>query len=142
MHFLSAFYENAPSKHVVARPLAVHPTGSGRMQSLKFTATTLTPHVWKTNAPNMCQLGVFERPLTLRLLQKRCGTNGSHIVIQTGGAYSTFCKGETYICKTSRQKWEVYHDIFQKYQGQGVDVTLLNKESGRRAYGQQSLNMR
>ena len=48
-------------------------------------------------------LGVFQRPLTLILLQKYRDTNGSRIVIQIGGVYTTFCQkgGHT----------------FQKYQG-------------------------
>ena len=37
-------------------------------------------------------LGVFQRPLTLILLQKYRDTNGSRIVIQIGGVYTTFCQ--------------------------------------------------
>ena len=36
-------------------------------------------------------LGVFQRPLTLILLQKYRDTNGRRIVIQIGGVYTTFC---------------------------------------------------
>ena len=34
-------------------------------------------------------LGMFQRHLTLRLLQKYRDTNGRHIVIQIGGVYTT-----------------------------------------------------
>ena len=42
-------------------------------------------------------LGVFQRPLTLILLQKYRDTNGRHIVIQIGGVtgvYTTLCQKE------------------------------------------------
>ena len=39
-------------------------------------------------------LGVFQRPLTLILPQKYRDTNGSRIVIQIGGVYTTFCQEE------------------------------------------------
>ena len=38
--------------------------------------------------------GVFQQPLTLILLQKYRDTNGSHLVIQIGGVYTTFCQEE------------------------------------------------
>ena len=38
--------------------------------------------------------GVFQRPLTLILLQKYRHTNGSRVVIQIGGVYTTFCQEE------------------------------------------------
>ena len=39
-------------------------------------------------------LGVFQRPLTLILPKKYRDTNGSRIVIQIGGVYTTFCHRE------------------------------------------------
>ena len=44
--------------------------------------------------PYGIDLGVFQRPLTLILLQKYRDTNGRRIVIQIGGVYSTFCQEE------------------------------------------------
>ena len=38
--------------------------------------------------------GVFQRPLTLILLQKYRDTNGSRIVIQIGGVETLFCQVE------------------------------------------------
>ena len=40
------------------------------------------------------KLGVFQRPLTLILLQKYRDTNGSRIVIQIGGVHTTFSQEE------------------------------------------------
>ena len=40
------------------------------------------------------KMGVFQRPLTLILLQKYRSTNGRRIVIQIGGVYATFCQKE------------------------------------------------
>ena len=37
---------------------------------------------------------MFQRPLTLILLQKYRDTNGSRIVIQTGGVHTTSCQEE------------------------------------------------
>ena len=39
-------------------------------------------------------LGVFQRPLTLILLQKYRDTNGRRIAIQIGGVYTTLSQGE------------------------------------------------
>ena len=39
-------------------------------------------------------LGVFQRPLTLILLQQHCDTHGSRIVMQIGSVYATFSKEE------------------------------------------------
>ena len=43
---------------------------------------------------NRIRSGVFQRPLTLILLQKYRDTNGRRIVIQIGGVYTTFCNRE------------------------------------------------
>ena len=64
---------------------------------------------------------------TLILLQKYRDTNGSRIVIQIGGVYTTFCQegGHTF-AKVWRYKWEVYRDAFQKYRRFGVRGRLLS----------------
>ena len=45
-------------------------------------------------------LGVFQRPLTLILLQKQRDTNGRRIVIQIGGVYTTLCQEKGILCKS------------------------------------------
>ena len=52
----------------------------------------------------MCFLGVFQRPLTLILLQKYRDTNGRHIVIQIGGVYTTFCQKEGILLQKYRDR--------------------------------------
>ena len=37
-------------------------------------------------------LGMFQHPLTLILLQRHRDTNGTRMVIQIGGVYTTFCQ--------------------------------------------------
>ena len=66
-------------------------------------------------------LGVFQRPLTLILLQKHRDTNWSSIVIQMGGVQITSNQEEGILLQNYLAiEWEVYHDIFRKkYQGQG-----------------------
>ena len=49
-------------------------------------------------------LGVFQRPLTLILLQKYHDTNGRRIVIQIGGVYTTFCQEEGILLQKYRDR--------------------------------------
>ena len=50
------------------------------------------------------QLGVFQRPLTLILLQKHRDTNGRRIAIQIGGVYTTFCQIEGILLQKCRDR--------------------------------------
>ena len=50
-------------------------------------------------------LGVFQRPLTLILLQQYRDTNGSRIAIQIGGVHATFCQEEGVLL----QKYPDFH---------------------------------
>ena len=49
-------------------------------------------------------IGVFQRPLTRILLQKHRDTNRSHIVIQIGGVYTTFCQEEGILLQRYRDR--------------------------------------
>ena len=49
-------------------------------------------------------LGVFQRPLTLILLQQYRNTNGSRIVIQIGGVYTDFCQEERILLPRYRDR--------------------------------------
>ena len=49
-------------------------------------------------------LGVFQRPLTLILLQEHRDTNGRHIAIQIGGVYTTFCQEERILLQKYRDR--------------------------------------
>ena len=49
-------------------------------------------------------LGVFQRSLTLILLQKYHDTNGSRTVIQSGGVYATFCQEESILLQDYRDR--------------------------------------
>ena len=72
------------------------------------------------------ELGVYQRPLTRILLQKHCDTNGSRIVIQIGGLYTTFCQDEGIF-------WQNYRDtngrciaiLFKSIGVKGRYLTLL-----------------
>ena len=57
--------------------------------------------LWAT--PGGSCLGVFQRPLTLILLQKHRDTNGRRIVIQIGGVYAPLCQEEGML-------WQKYRD--------------------------------
>ena len=48
--------------------------------------------------------GVFQRPLTLILLQKHCDTSGRRIVIQIDGVYTTFCQKEGILLQKYRDR--------------------------------------
>ena len=48
--------------------------------------------------------GVFQRPLTLILLQKYRDTNGRRIVIQIGGVYTTFCQEKGILLQKYRDR--------------------------------------
>ena len=54
--------------------------------------------------PGCQDLGVFQRPLTLILLQKYRDTNGRRIVIQIGGVYTTFCQEEGLLLQKYRDR--------------------------------------
>ena len=59
--------------------------------------------------PNACLFPlsifwVFQRPLTLILLQKCRDINGSRIVIQIGGVYTTFCREEGILLQKYRDR--------------------------------------
>ena len=49
-------------------------------------------------------LGVFQRPLTLILLQKYRDTNGRRIAIRIGGVYTTFCQEEGILLQKYRDR--------------------------------------
>ena len=66
---------------------------------------------------------MFQRPLTLILLQKYRNTNGSCIVIQFGGVYTTFCQEEGILSQKYRDRNGRY---FSEVSGSGADLTLLN----------------
>ena len=53
---------------------------------------------------NLLMLGVFQRPLTLILLQKYRDTNGRRIAIQIGGVYTTFCQKEGILLQKYRDR--------------------------------------
>ena len=50
------------------------------------------------------ELGVFQRPLTLILMQKYRDTNGRRIVIQIGGLHATFCPEEGILLQKYRDR--------------------------------------
>ena len=70
-------------------------------------------------------LGVFQRPLTLILPQKYRDTNGSRIVIQIGGVYTTFCQEEGILLQKYAIEMGGVSRYFSKVSGSGVDLTLL-----------------
>ena len=49
-------------------------------------------------------LGVFQRPLTLTLLQAYHDINASPVVIQIGGVYTTFCQEEGILLQKYRDR--------------------------------------
>ena len=49
-------------------------------------------------------LGVFQRPLTLILLQKNRDINGSPIMIQIGGVYTLSCQEEGILLQEHRDR--------------------------------------
>ena len=71
-------------------------------------------------------LGVFQRPLTLILLQKYRDTNGRRIVIQIGGVYNTFCQEEGILLQKYATEMGGVSRYLSKVSGSGVDLTLLN----------------
>ena len=65
-------------------------------------------------------LGVFQRPLTLILLQKYRDTNGSRIVMQIGGVYTTFCQKEGILLQKYRDRnGRCIAILFRSIRGQG-----------------------
>ena len=70
-------------------------------------------------------LGVFQRPLTLILLQKHRDRSGSHIVIQIGGVYTTVWQKRAYCCKSITIEMGGVLRYFSKVLGSGVDLALL-----------------
>ena len=72
---------------------------------------------------DMCKtdlLKMFQRPLTIILLQTHRDTNGRRIVIHIGGAYTASATRAAYFCRSiAIDKWEVHRDAFYKYRGQG-----------------------
>ena len=73
-----------------------------------------------------CALGVFKQPLTLILLQKYRNANGSRVVIEIGGVYSTFCKRRAYFCTSIAIEMGGASWCFSKVSGSEVDLTLLS----------------
>ena len=71
------------------------------------------------------KLGVFQRPLTLILPQKYRDTNGSRIVIQIGGVYTTVCQEEGILLQKYAIDMGDVSRYFSKVSGSGVVVTLL-----------------
>ena len=71
------------------------------------------------------RLGVFQRPLTRILPQKHRDTNGSRIVIQIGGVYTTFCQAEGIHWQKYAIEMGGVSRYFSKVSGSGVDLTLL-----------------
>ena len=61
-------------------------------------------HSWKDSKPYTLTLGVFQRRLTLILLEKHRDTNGKRIVIQIGGVYTTFCQKEGILLRKYRDR--------------------------------------
>ena len=83
-----------------------------------------------------CRQGVFQRPLTIIILQKYRDTNGRRIVIQIGGVYIYIYvythiyyllprKGAMYFCKSIALEMGGVSRYFSKVSGSGVDSTLL-----------------
>ena len=71
-------------------------------------------------------LGVFQRPLTLILLQKHRDTNGSRIVIPIGAVYTTFCQEEGVLLQKYRDRNGRFIAIlFKSIGGQGLLVSAL-----------------
>ena len=70
-------------------------------------------------------LGVFQRPLTLILLQKYRDANGSRIVIQSGGVYTTFCQEGGILLQKYAIEMGGVSRYSSKVSGSGVDLTLL-----------------
>ena len=64
-------------------------------------------------------LGVFQRPLTLILLQKYHDTNKRGIVRQIGRAYTLSAKRRAYICKSIAIETGVVSRYFFEILGQG-----------------------
>ena len=52
----------------------------------------------------LLNLGVFQQPLTLILLQKYRDTNGRRVVIQIDGVYTTFCQKEGILLRKYRNR--------------------------------------
>ena len=74
-------------------------------------------------------LGVFQQPLTLILPQKYRDTNGSRIVIQIGGVYTTFCQEKGILWQKYAIEMGDVSRYFSKVSGSGVDLTLLSVSS-------------
>ena len=99
-------------------------------------------------------LGVFQRPLTLILLQKHRDTNGSRIVIQVGGVYTTLCQAEGILLQKYRDRNGIrITDTSQKYRGQGYEfqyepqsrncqIINLRKKWGLRQFQKERLKVR
>ena len=71
-------------------------------------------------------LAVSQQPLTLTLMEKYRDTNGSHIVIQIGGVYTTSAKKRAYFCRSIAIQMGGVSRYFSKVSGSGVDLTLLS----------------
>ena len=77
-------------------------------------------------------LGVFQRPLTLVLLQKYRDTNGRRIVIQIGGVY-TFCQKEGILLQKYRDRNGrciaiLFKNIGVRGRCDSPDITFLRPE--------------
>ena len=87
-------------------------------KTLRFQCAKIFGNFWLS-------LGVFQRPLTLILLQKYRDTNGSRIVIQIGGVYTTLCQEEGILLQKYAIEMGGVSRYFSKVLGSGVDLTLL-----------------
>ena len=74
-------------------------------------------------------LGVFQRPLTLILPQKYRDTNGSRIVIQIGGVYTTFCQEEGILLQKYAIEMGGVSRYFSEVSGSGVDLIVQSYRS-------------
>ena len=75
---------------------------------------------------------MFQRPLTLMLLQKYRDTNGRSIVLQIGGVYTTFCQEEGILLQEYRDRHGRCIAILFESIGVRVDLTLLSLDGPNR----------
>ena len=68
----------------------------------QVTMSTTCVAKCKSNGGPKGDLEAFQRPLTLILLQKYRDRHGSHVMIQIGGVYTTFCQEEGILLQKHR----------------------------------------
>ena len=86
--------------------LGLHPGASGCALELACASWpwTFAWICWPHLPYHPQRKGEFQRPLTLILPQKYRDTNGSRIVIQIGGVYTTFCEEEGILLQEYRDR--------------------------------------